>query len=729
MAIDPSDPFAVGPVPMWAGPWPPDPSWDAPSPPPLEELPVGWDQQSAAVPELGAPVATPAAATSAGVQLGQPRPVAPPRLEPVGPGGDLDLIELEPEGDWSGLEASAPPPAEIAPLGAPDAVSGGGQDLPAPGDPYPGVQTDEERAADLGALDPVAFAQVQAKHAIAAEDEAAAKRLAAAAEDRQRAEDNERTYREAVSRARQRIDVVNAESDRLALEKVDPDGWMKSRNLFQTIAVFVTGIVGGLVQSRTGGPNQGLAMINNVIERHIDAQKANLAHRRSLLDRQGSAAAESLARADADRVTEEAFRQGAWKRTLEQIETERMQFDPAGTRALKLEAVARDVRGHLAAAQQAHADQLLKQEMEIGRYQMDVEKHQMAKAKAAGAGGTSASKVKYGREDLAKMFPGSPVPPEGVPPMTVAEYGQWADAARKGRTLTEPSEREKQEIQGAIYGPNGKRLQFEHGVPGGDPEETRKIMIYGERKADVIDEILAIRDRVGGESSWGNSPEFQRLSVLQPQLVILAKAPTEGMSSDGDMARLAASVGAADIASFRSQVDKLKEGRRQTTKEVNAWLKGHGYVGDPIVFPKRASAIQTPDQREAAKLIKSTTGEKGQSIPTIAIASPAGAIARGAESLLRSPSTTLPEGDEKAQIDSWVADARGVDPKRSKETLAYVRNLADKSRSPAIRKYAADAIQQIFNERVQAKVAAGEGAIKAMGAVVEEFKAGDEAED
>jgi hypothetical protein len=463
--------------------------------------------------------------------------------------------------------------------------------------------------------------------------------------------------------------------------------------------MYTAGIVGGLVQSRQGGPNPGMQMINAAIEQHIDAQKANLANRQNSLARRQAANVDAAAADEQAAQQAEAFRMAAWKRAVDDIETERLQYNPTGTRALKLAAVARDARAQLAAAQEAYSEKMLKREIEIGEYDLKVAAHnetvkKNAAARAgAGSGGGSSSKRKYSPEELAIVFPGAPVPPPGMPPMTVSEYAQWAEAARKGRGLTEPTEREKDERDLAIGGPKGKLRDATGKVflpPKDEATKLRKQMAAATLVVDIIDEIESIRDRVGGESEWGNSPERQRLDVLQNQLIILQKSGTEGMSSDEDMKKLAAAVGAADVASFRSRAAGLKQGRISTVANLNAELKARNYDGEPIKFPdKRKAAAKTPDEAKAEGLIKSTTGEKKQSIPTgaIAVAPFIAGPARLGEALLRSESTELGDGPERQQLNTWAAVANdpAADETARRSAMAQLLTVADKSRSPAVR--------------------------------------------
>jgi hypothetical protein len=505
VALDPNMPF-----PVWDGPWPPDESWDAPiaPAPPVPEVPAEWNETP--VPDVAfAPVNPPPAAGPEQLAGG----AAPP---PDAAPWDADLIEIEqPDVDLTGLAApaAAAAPAADEPWDA-DLIQFEDEAGALPDEVAPTEPTDEQRQAELAAQDPVQFAQTQAKHDLAREHEAATQRLAAAEADRTRAEDNERVYREASQRARANTDAINAEADRLATEKVDPDGWQDSRGLLKTIASFVAGVVGGLVQSRQGGPNQGLAMINQAIERHIDAQKTNLAHRREMLGRKQATAAEEAARVEHDYRTEEAFRQAAWTRALEDIESQRMLFDPKGTQALKLAAVGRDVGAQLAASKQAQFDRTLKQEIEVGRYRLDVAKAQAeAQARRQAAANAAASRK---REDLRFAYQ-----QEQDKKRLQLEYDKL-DAQKEEKASERAAQadlrsfdREVPDLVTVVKDADGNEVQQPYKAR--NKEAGDKIVTIKAARDQInrnLQEVIRIRENYGTLEAAQNSPDYQRLTSL-----------------------------------------------------------------------------------------------------------------------------------------------------------------------------------------------------------------------
>jgi hypothetical protein len=90
----------------------------------------------------------------------------------------------------------------------------------------------------------------------------------------------------------------------LATGKMDPARWWSTRDLGGKVAASIALVLGGIGEAFNGGPNQALKVINNFIERDIDAQKTDLGKKQNLLShyvQQGHdiQSAMQLAKADA----------------------------------------------------------------------------------------------------------------------------------------------------------------------------------------------------------------------------------------------------------------------------------------------------------------------------------------------------------------------------------------------------------------------------------------------
>lgn len=730
--VDPYDPEgAIPPIGPWTGTWPPDASWDTPPPvvpatipaPPAPDdgspVPPGpypgppVDENAPAPPAPALPQEPPDAALITMGDDGSPPPGAPEPLDPA-------LSYLPATSDLGAPAQGNAMPGQPPP---PDAADIELEPGTPPAQPEESALTDDERVAGLQRIaetDPVKFADILQQHDDARVQEDAARRLKAAKDDADRAQQAWQTHVDAQAAAHQRTADLDAESDRLANEKVDPDGWRDSRSVFQKIAMYATAIVGGLIQGRQGGPNQGLAMIDNEIQRHIAAQQANLAHRRALLGDRRQSLAEQNAQEEHDYMQGEAFRQAAYKRTLDAIDADMQNYDPKGTAWLRRASLRAQVDGQLqqsrlVAGEKAYQQYTSTIDLAIKMQKADDE-HAAAMRKLAGGigGGIGVNKMKLTPEQLRAVLPaGSWIPPSGAPPMTIEEYGKLAEAGEKGRKAAEPTEGEKRGQELTIYGAAGA-LKQEDGYPFQAPtkesaEAIRTRVASARGVTSMIDETLDILNQssVLDKSSWVNSDQYQRLKALQARITMLQKSGTQGMSSNEDMQKLADAVGAGDLTSFRDRAAGLKEGRARTVQELNDYLTSQGYSGKPIRIGNPYKApVKTTDQRTVDSLVKSTAGQKKQSIPTVAVFSPVGAVARGAEFLARSESNTLTDKDQKAQVDVLIARAMGPNAGDASSALTALHAIQDRAgQAPALRTYIQSALKHAYGIRAQGDLA------------------------
>lgn len=221
-------------------------------------------------------------------------------------------IEITPP-DWKGTFpafASKPPPApagtgtvlapQPSPPGVPateDLVSvpSGGASEGAPQETAPAAVPPAEPAKPAAAAPPVAVPGAGDMGAI----DAATKQEIAAEQERQRIEgerqkqaaelqdaSNQR-QQQLFNEAQERYKAVTANQEGLANDiangKIDASRWWDSRSTGQKVSATIGMILGGIGAGMTGGPNQALDIIQNSISRDIDAQKANLGKKQSLL--------------------------------------------------------------------------------------------------------------------------------------------------------------------------------------------------------------------------------------------------------------------------------------------------------------------------------------------------------------------------------------------------------------------------------------------------------------
>lgn len=592
MPVDPAgppdaQPYGDASAPVWQqDPWswvpehwpPPIPQEGAPSdvvtppiPPPVEMGP-----QMPTAPDALAGTMFDAGSTT------QSSPPPPPPAEPP-PLGDV-------------LDASMPP----IPYGA-DAEPAApfGPQLPAPQEPgvsAPGtgdVEGQQQQLNELAQRDPGAFAELLIRHA----DE---QRKVA---DARRAEIINRDYdtqmknlanRQAADKATQaKLAAVQADAERIAATKIDPSGGVHG---LRRVAGVIAAFLGGLVQDRNGGRNVGLEALNDAINKGIEAQRSDLANQRENLGHRNSALGQELARHGDLYQAEETVRLASLKHADELLATEQQNYDPRGTRALKIAAmragIVQQQQTGLAAFNQKKFENLLK----LGEL-ADKEATRLAAATKDKADRS----VSWANNDLANRR---------------LDYDQRKDALdialRRDELGDKRDDKTRQDDRELSIGALPRLKVDDKGAPVLDDKGAPTIesgpltqkdgklyrapdaiarkdlatkTLAASEVTDMINEVLDIRDKVGGESSLTNSPEYQRLKVLQNRLVILQKSGTQGMSSDEDMKKLSAAVGADKLDSFREQAAGLEEGRDRTAIELNKAYRIANYNGPKIEFP------------------------------------------------------------------------------------------------------------------------------------------------
>lgn len=497
-----------------------------------------------------------------------------------------------------------------------------------PVDPYTGVNSPDigERSDALvqqAQTDPDAYLKQQAHEQSLVDDKRRAEEARIVREDSEREVRNTQSHVEAIQRAQQASADLETDLADLQRQKVDPDRWMNSRNSWQTVSAFVAVIAGGLAQSAgtSGGRNTGLDIINKSIDDDINAQVTNLQNGRALFDQKRGLVAEMYARTGDIHRAQETARIAMREQSIRALEVEMQQYDPKGKAARELA----QVRLQAIADTQKAKQQFAKDRLDSETKEADLKNKQLdalAKQKKLQGGGDAPKRS----PDYWQAYSGGKRPPHA---MDQKEFNNWLATAGKVKALdkedaqatkdAQAGEKEMREL-GVTAPPkatfvdgklvldrNSGYLKNADGSNWKIPTDTEAKEFRAKKAAadgivSILDEIRTIRDKVGGESSWGNSPEYGRLQVLKQNLVMLKKAGTQGMSSDADMARIEAALGADNPASFRSQAAKLDEGRVQVEKQIDTSARALHYTGDPIRYPDPLSMPKAPKAPEQAQL-------------------------------------------------------------------------------------------------------------------------------
>lgn len=464
----------------------------------------------------------------------------------------------------------------------------------------------------IGRADPERLARIGEAHKRAGDELALARIADEATKNRVAAEQNYKNYTQATERALKDRDTLMAESKKLAETKIDHNRAWARKSTPQKIAGWLLAIVGGLMQGRKGGPNEGLALIQKELDDDVEAQKAELAGKTADLNRRQSLVAQALGQTNDIYRAGEVARAAAYEGVIKEIDAQRQNYDPRGTAALRLANLSQDLRAKQAQAIQAHTEKMQKTFFEATKIDQEQQKIDIQRAEAnakaiarasrgVGAGGgtgtgftaTGALDEKTPRtpDQLAMIFGIGPDDPRPSVPMSMEQYrndflgakhklGEIAGAKHK---LGE--EDRKVALERTVPGvfdvdKDGKQIPF---VPkGGDQGEVNKLIkrkISTTKLVNIMDKAMSIR--TGWSSDIGKSKEWQELRPLWKAAVIEAKNVGElGVLAGPDMDIIEGWLGTDDPTRARGVEHAVTAARTQFVDSLRTDLQGHGLSAD-----------------------------------------------------------------------------------------------------------------------------------------------------
>lgn len=502
------------------------------------------------------------------------------------------------------------------------------------------LRTRYEDVADARArMSPLEAAQDDALQAQLLKERSNTEIAKAATRDREEAEAAHQAWVASRDTARQERLQIDAEAKQLNNQRAGAKDWYEEGGIGRTVTSAIMGALGGLVQHLNGGRNVGLEAVDNSINRFIAAKQADRAHQRELLGERSRSLGEQMAQNDADYREAQVYRKAAYERALQQIETDQQNYDPEGSRARAMDNARRELLAKMTAAEQAEElrrAKLLEEQAKIAREEQRLlldrraqdEKERAAKADERLKGWGIASENKRAQNKLDHD--------ERRLAADILKDNRAAD--KEQRALDKAEEVERRELgalgdvrvkrdpatNAPVIGADGKPVVEYDALRNSDNTEWKapdkavaidlaKKRAAGESVVEMIDEVLAIRDRVGGESTTFNSDDAQRLQVLEAQILALTKQGTQGMSSDEDMKVLKDAVGAKDVTSFRAKAAGLEKGRERVLATLNKEYKVVGkYTGKPIDVENRFT--EAPKNTEKEEKLKALYKKPGVSV-------------------------------------------------------------------------------------------------------------------
>ncbi len=562
-----------------AGPQPEGvPPIEAPVPPPgpgpldagPPPVPAGPPQTPAEVP----PPPIPFGPVEAGAPSPWPAPIEPERLDTAPIGG----VGAIPAG-WA-----------ADPLHAPDAVA---RD-------WAETATPQQLLEQQGKLDEARRTRLVLDQAKADEDNL--RQL--------RADIDARKIADAATQAKS--DAIVKDALALASRKVDPDHWMSTRSTGQRIAAFVAAIVGGLVQGRTGAArNQGMDLIQQQIDRDIDAQKADIENGKFALGIRQNQVAQEFQRTGNLFQAAETVRLATYQAVINKMQVEQQNFDPRGTRWLNYAAGMQDMRARQAASAEAMRKTIFDENYKVAT--IDIQRQNAARQawkdkqdvaiawakEDREAGKDKADATVWDPKQLAVLNPGLPLPPI---PMSQGNYTKWLGTQKEGEQAVTaarantPEERARQFGVGEVVDDKGEPVLFRDVAVAGKVADSKGAV---DSATHLIDKILAARARYGWSSDLLKSAEWRQMQADYGSLVLQKKNTDQlGVLSVGDMELIGKSLGTTDPTEVRDPTAGLRTARENMINNVNATIRGQAVLPPGRTLQRWEPPPPPPPHRE-----------------------------------------------------------------------------------------------------------------------------------
>ena len=540
------------------------------------------------------------------------------------------------------------------------------------------------------------------------EDFARTARAKAAKADAEEAERDERDWRTSRETSRRDIEQIEAEAKAEAGREIDINrGWANASTGTKIAGIF-SALAGGLVAHKYGGRNSGLEMIDNLINRDIDAQKFNKQQRLNALAARGGTARDRLAMAGDDFREETRLRLTAYDRVLGQITADAQNFDPRGTQAIRYGQAYQDLaakRAQIAQDAQKRAADGYKEQLDLASKELDLQKKQaeLAKAqRAAMGGGSGTGKIKQTPAEWAALYGDAGRPPR---PMDAKEYKEWVAIGGKVATrASAEAEAEKKQREnspewiagelgaGDLTNEDGKPVLFRDTAAAG---RVSKLRGSTDTIARLVDQITAARAKYGWSSDLAKSEEWRQIKADSGALVIAVKNLAElGALSGPDMGLVEQMMGTNDPTEMRDPTAGLTRLRLNSINGLNEVIRSEARPGQKpkrydIKTPSYEKPVETGEDRVLQRLQEERISPFTSWMADEKNVDPGKRVKRTYEEKKAAYEAaggvnSIPPTD-RAQIDKWEAEARSGDEATSKKARNYLIKLTETGGSEAIR--------------------------------------------
>jgi hypothetical protein len=509
------------------------------------------------------------------------------------------------------------------------------------------------------------------------------------------AQANAEAYAQSLKDAQQRAAEIDLEARNLA--DTQP---LDSITGTQKVLGVLAAIVGGFNAVNTGGKNTGLEAINRL----ADDAAQRYAQKLQLNARQRSAAGDMIGQAADVHRAQEVVRLATYDASIKKLEADVQNFDPRGSTALRtmdtinaLKVQRQEIAAKKAAEDAKRIEAERKAKLEDDKAKLAdaefKEKQRQNREENKLAGWRISQDAKQAKDRLA--FDEKQLALEADKLRAQGDEKSAKQVLEQG--VAAPPEAIVDE-QGSVSlktdtGPMRQVDDKAWIIPTVDEaKDFRKKKAATDILIPNLDEIRMIRDRVGGESSVWNSDDYQRLQVIKNNLVLVKKSGTQGMSSDADMNKLIAALGAKDPASFRAQMAGLDEGRRQLENQLDTEARALGYNGKRITYtdPLKRKGPAAAGQSAVEKVLAFDPTRVDANELAADLGLPPEQLSQGRDALAKALQSHggVPPSIKRLIDEQRDAAARGKTPKEREQANEALAKIAAESESKAVRDYA-----------------------------------------
>ena len=449
--------------------------------------------------------------------------------------------------------------------------------------------TPEQEVAAIEALPPEEQAARRAAREQDLQQEFATRKAERLRADREAADRNLASYETATQQARTDTQSLIAQAKEIGQREVDPDRWWASRSTGQKIAGFIGAALSGALAP--GGKNQTLDLINQAIDRDLDAQVQSLAGQRAALATQQGLVGD-MYRQTGDLLTaREGARVAVLQRLDDELGAEMAQYDPRSARVQAMADARARTRQEIAAGEAKIAETTWKRYTE----QAEID--------------DKAARIAQGERESRRAA-------------ATTRRGQDIDLAAKQLELAaSAAEREAAkgaELGRAVVGRSvGGLVDPASGLPPLDPQTGMPHEFASEGARDrvaaakagveqanyLIEKMLEARYQHGWESDTAKSDAWREMQSYWADLLLIKKDLDKlGVLAGPDMSLLEKAIGTGDPTEMRDPQAGLETAQKSMINKFRKQLEAERYPLWREYEPELPLDVQTArEDREAAR--------------------------------------------------------------------------------------------------------------------------------